>query len=242
VNGFTVPGLDRRLAAEGVGTFLLMVAIVGSGITMGDATPAGLFHHAVVVGAVLLVLIAPLAPVSGAHFNPAVTLAFLIERDLPKRDALPYVVVHVVMAIAGAVVANLMFGEAAIAPGTGDRGGVAKVMSEGLATFGLVFLILATVRAGRAAHVPYVVGGYITAAIVFTSSASFANPAVTIGRAFTGTWTGIQAMHVPGYLAAQLVGAMLAVWLGRWMFDSARRQATEPISDLQAPAPKEHAT
>lgn len=208
----------RRAGAELVGTTLLMVAIVGSGITMGGDGAAGLFHHAAVVGAALVALIVTFADVSGAHFNPAVTLAFALDRDLDRREVAPFVVAQVVGAVLGAVIANAMFGEPFAAVAATERGGLGRVASEGLATAGLVLVIFGSVRARREAHVPYVVGAYITGAIVFTSSASFANPAVTIGRAFTATWTGIQAEHVPGFLVGQVVGATLAVLLGRWLF------------------------
>ncbi len=227
--------LPRRLVAELLGTALLMVAIVGSGITMGDGA-SGLFHHAVVVGAVLVALIVALGPVSGAHFNPAVSLAFAMDRDLPRREVLPYIAVQVAGAAAGAIVANLLFSEPAIAAATGDRGGLARIASEAVATGGLVLVILGPVRSRQHAHVPYVVGAYIAAAIVFTSSASFANPAVTVGRALTGTWTGIRLEHVPGFLAGQLVGAVLAVLLARWLFTPAPR-AADDTPDTAAGAP-----
>lgn len=211
-------GTTRRAVAELVGTALLMVAIVGSGITMGDDGASGLFHHAAVVGATLVALIVTFGPVSGAHLNPAVTLAFAADGDLDRREVLPYLAAQVVGAIVGAVAANLLFGEPAVAAAAGDRGGLARVASEGVATAGLLLVILGSVRARRDAHVPYVVGAYIAGAIVFTSSASFANPAVTVGRAFTGTWTGIQAAHVPGFLVGQAVGAVAAVALARWLF------------------------
>lgn len=216
------PGTTRRAVAELVGTTLLMVAIVGSGITMGGDGAAGLFHHAAVVGATLLALIVTFADVSGAHFNPAVTLAFAADGDLDRREVAPFVLAQVVGAVLGAVIANAIFGEPWMAQAANDRGGLGRVVSEGLATAGLVLVIFGSVRARRDAHVPYVVGAYITGAIVFTSSASFANPAVTIGRAFTGTWTGIQVEHVPGFLAGQLVGAAGAVLLGRWLFPRER--------------------
>ena len=208
----------RRAVAELVGTMVLMVAIVGSGITMGDDGASGLFHHAAVVGATLVALIVTFADVSGAHFNPAVTLAFAADGDLDRREVVPFVVAQLAGAVLGTVVANAIFGEPLVAAAAGDRGGLGRVASEGLATAGLVLVIFGSVRARRDAHVPYVVGAYITGAIVFTSSASFANPAVTVGRALTSTWTGIQAEHVPGFLAGQLVGAAGAVALGRWLF------------------------
>ena len=218
----------RRATAELVGTTLLMVAIVGSGITMGGDGPAGLFHHAAVVGATLVALIVTFADVSGAHFNPAVTLAFAADGDLDRREVAPFVVAQVVGAVAGAVIANAMFGEPWVAAAASDRGGLARMASEGLATAGLVLVIFGSVRARREAHVPYVVGAYITGAIVFTSSASFANPAVTIGRALTPTWTGIQVEHVPGFLVGQLVGAAVAVGLGRWLFTTDRDRLRTP--------------
>jgi len=221
--------LSRRVAAELVGTALLMLAIVGSGITMGGDGASGLFHHAAVVGAALVALIVTFAPVSGAHFNPAVTAAFAADGDLDRRDVLPYAAAQVLGAILGAVLANLTFGEPAMGAAVADRGGMARIVSEGLATGGLVLVIFGPVRSRRDAHVPYVVGAWITGAIVFTASASFANPAVTVGRAFTGTWTGIQAGHVPGFLAGQVVGTVVAVVLARWLFSPPPRPA--PVDD-----------
>ena len=218
----------RRVVAELVGTTLLMLAIVGSGITMGDDGASGLFHHAAVVGAALVALIVTLAPVSGAHFNPAVTLAFAADGDLDRRDVAPYLLAQVVGAVLGAVLANATFGEPWVGAATGDRGGSGRVVAEGLATGGLVLVIFGSVRARREAHVPYVVGAWITGAIVFTASASFANPAVTVGRAFTSTWTGIQVAHVPGFLLGQTVGTAAAVLLARWLFG---RTATASPSD-----------
>jgi glycerol uptake facilitator-like aquaporin len=226
----------RRAVAELVGTFVLMLAVVGSGITMGGDGASGLFHHAAVVGATLVALIVTFAHVSGAHFNPAVTLAFALDGDLDRREVAPFVAAQVVGAVAGAIVANLIFGEPWAAAAAADRGGLARVVSEGLATGGLVLVIFGSVRARREAHVPYVVGAYITGAIVFTSSASFANPAVTIGRAFTATWTGIQAGHVPGFLAGQAVGTVVAVALARWLFTPSRPAAVhdrDPALDAE---------
>jgi glycerol uptake facilitator-like aquaporin len=224
----------RRVVAELVGTALLMVAIVGSGITMGGDGASGLFHHAAVVGAALVALIVTFAQVSGAHFNPAVTLAFAADGDLDRREVAPFVLAQVAGAVLGAVVANAMFGETWIGVATGDRGGLARIASEGIATGGLVLVILGSVRGRREAHVPYVVGAYIAGAIVFTSSASFANPAVTIGRALTSTWTGIRLEHVPGFLLGQAVGATAAVLLARWLF---RTRTGPPDSRASGPLP-----
>lgn len=235
------PETPRRVAAELVGTTLLMLAVVGSGITMGDDGAAGLFHHAAVVGGTLVALIVTFAPVSGAHFNPAVTLAFAADGDLDRREVLPFVIAQVTGAVLGAVLANAIFGEPLVATAATDRGGVARIVSEGLATGGLVLVVFGSVRARRDAHVPYVVGAWIMGAIVFTSSASFANPAVTVGRAFTGTWTGIRAGHVPGFVLGQAVGTVGAVLLGRWLFrnaDPAPLDGVDPAVSHGADAPR----
>lgn len=210
--------MTRRVAAEFGGTALLLAAVVGSGVTVGADGPSGLFHHAVAVGAVLVALIVAVGHVSGAHFNPAVTIAAVLLGHHDRRDLAPYVVAQTLGAVVGVVATLLMFGEPALALADGDRGGIGRIFSEGLATGGLVLVIIGALRGGRGQHVPYAVGAYITAAIVFTSSASFANPAVTIGRSLTDTWTGIQLVHVPGFLFGQVVGTALAIALARWLF------------------------
>ncbi len=202
----------RRLTAEGLGTALLMVAIVGSGITasIDGAASAQLFQHAAVVGAALTVLILTFGHVSGAHFNPAVTLVDAMFGGLPRRLAAGYVAVQVVGAVAGTAATNLLFGRGAFELATTARSGVALAGSEALATFGLLVVIFGVVHAGRHDAVAAAVGAYIGAAIYFTSSASFANPAVTVARMFSDTYTGIAPGGVAAFVAAQLVGAGLA--------------------------------
>lgn len=210
----------RRLASEFVGTALLLAAIVGSGITASADGPASvqLFMHAVVVGAALVALILAFGHVSGAHFNPAVTLVDAIFGGLPAPLAAAYTAAQVGGAAAGVVTTNLLFSEPAVTLAGTDRTGLAVASSEALATFGLVVVIFGVVASGRSGAVPAAVGSYIGAAIYFTSSASFANPAVTVARTLSDTYTGIAPGGVPGFVAAQAVGALLAAALVRWVF------------------------
>lgn len=206
------------LVAEAVGTALLLWAIVGSGIVVTHDGPlvAQLFPHAVVVGLALAALIAALAPVSGAHFNPVVTLAAAIGGHLPRRHVPGYVLAQVAGAVVGAVLANLSAGLAAVTLSKQAREGAGIVASEVGATLGLVAIVLLMVRAGRGlVAIAGAVGAWIAAAIVFTPSASFANPAVTVGRMLSDTFTGIAPASAPAFVAAQLVGALLAVALVR---------------------------
>ncbi|MBW3659591.1 MAG: aquaporin [Actinobacteria bacterium] len=212
--------MARKLAAEFVGTALLLVAVVGSGITASSdgAASAQLFHHAVVVGAALVALIVTFGHVSGAHFNPAVTLVDALFRGLRSREAAGYVAVQLAGAVVGVLVTNAMFGGPAVSIATTDRGGALLAGSEALATFGLLVVIFGVVRSGNLGAVPGAVGAYIAAAIYFTASASFANPAVTVARALSDTYTGIAPGGIPGFVAAQLVGALAAAALIRWLF------------------------
>jgi arsenate reductase len=202
----------RALAAEFLGTAFLLAAVVGSGIVTSTdgAASAQLFQHAAVVGAALVALILAFGHVSGAHFNPAVTLVDALFGGLPALQAVRYVVVQVAGAIVGVVVTNALFSQPAIAVASTQRTGLALAGSEALATFGLLLVIFGTVRSGNLRAVPGAVGTYIGAAIYFTSSASFANPAVTVGRALTDTYTGIAPAGIIGFVLAQLVGALVA--------------------------------
>lgn len=218
----TTPSLGRRLAAEGVGAAFLLAAIVGSGI-MADQLSGGnaalaLLCNAAATGAILVVLITILAPVSGAHLNPAVTLAFMLRGEIAFRVAVLYVGSQIAGAVLGTLTAHLMFGEAILQMAATERSSAALYLSEAIATFGLVLTIFGAQRT-RPDTVPALVGLYIASAYWFTASTSFANPAVTIARAFTDTFVGIAPTGVPGFIAAQAIGAALAVPLSAWLFE-----------------------
>jgi glycerol uptake facilitator-like aquaporin len=213
-------GIDgRRLAAEGVGTLLLLAIVVGSGV-MGDALSAddgvALLGNTIATGAGLVVLILVFGPISGAHFNPAVTLAFFLRKEIAAREALMFVLVQTVFGILGVLLAHLMFDIDILQTSTKARQGLGQGAGEGVATFCLVLTILAVVRQ-RAEAVPYAVGLVITAGYWFTSSTSFANPAVTIARSLTDTFAGIEPGSVPVFLLAQLIGAVMAVLFWNWL-------------------------
>lgn len=212
--------LRRATVAEALGTALLLWAIVGSGIMVAHdgPLPAQLLPHAVAVGLALAAIIVMLGPISGAHLNPAVTMAAVLLGHLPRARALPYIAAQLVGGIAGVAGANLMAGLPAISVATQDRGGAALIASEVGATLVLVLLIFLMVRSGRSTGaIATAVGAYIAAALMFTSSTAFANPAVTIARALSDTFTGIAPSSVTGFVAAQFVGALLAVVLVRWL-------------------------
>ncbi len=215
-------GVARRAAAEAVGTAFLVAVVVGSGIHAQRLSPDDvglqLLESSIATGAVLVALILAFGSVSGAHFNPVVTLADRLLGGVPTREAGVYVIAQVVGACVGAMVANLMFELPAIDVSTNDRASGAHWLAEVVAAFGLVLIILGVVRAGRATSAALAVGGYIAAAYWFTSSTSFANPAVTVGRTFTNTFAGIAPEAVPGFVLAQIVGALLAVALGAYLF------------------------
>ncbi|MEM9970668.1 MAG: MIP/aquaporin family protein [Pseudomonadota bacterium] len=216
--------VSRKIVAEALGTGLLVVTVVGSGIMADRLTEdvaLALLGNTIPTGAILVVLITVLGPVSGAHFNPAVTLAFLLRREIGAGLALGYVAVQVAGAIAGTVLAHAMFGEALWQVSQTARTGGAQWLAEVVATFGLVFVIFGGV-AKRPDAVPWLVGLYITAAYWFTASTSFANPAVAIGRAFTDTFSGIRPVDLPGFIAAELFGAVLATALAGWIYRSIR--------------------
>lgn len=216
----TEPGIGRALVSEALGTALLLWTIVASGIVVErHITEVGvqLIVHGLAVGVGLAVLIAVLGPVSGAHFNPAVTLGFLRTRTLGPGRAASYIAVQVGAAVVGVVAANLMFGEPAIAVSLTERSGLAQASSEFVGTFVLVLAILVLVRAGRTSLVPSVVGGWITVIIVASPSTGFANPAVTIGRMFTDTFSGIRPVDTFAFIAVQLVAAVAAAALAMWL-------------------------
>jgi glycerol uptake facilitator-like aquaporin len=215
--------LPRRLVAEFVGTLFLLAAVVGSGI-MGDRLASGnvaiaLLANSIATGAALIALILAFASVSGAHFNPAVTLAAAWQGGIAWRDVPLYIAAQLVGAIAGVLAAHLMFGEPWFSASTHARSGPAQLFSEFLATFGLVTVLWGSSRT-RPAAVPFAVGAYIAAAYWFTSSTSFANPAVTLARALTNTFSGIRPVDVPGFILAQLAGAFAASALLRWLLQN----------------------
>jgi glycerol uptake facilitator-like aquaporin len=213
--------LARRLTAEGLGTSLLLAAIVGSGIMAeqlsGGNTALALLCNSTATGAMLIVLIAMFGPVSGAHFNPLVTLAFLLRREIERHAAAAYIVVQIAGAVLGTWAAHLMFSLEPFDLAAKVRSGPGLWFAEGIATFGLIVTIFGVQR-WRVDMVPTMVGLYIAAAYWFTASTSFANPAVTLARALTNTFTGIAPASVPGFIMAQIIGALAAVPLSIWLF------------------------
>lgn len=211
---------SRRYFAEFIGTAFLLATVVGSGI-MAEALAGGnvaiaLLGNTIPTGAILVVLITMLGPISGAHFNPAVTLIFALRKEIGVRDSVVYLAVQVAGGIAGVWAAHMMFDLSILQFSTKVRTGGPQWFAEGVATFGLVFTILATLKA-KASAVPVAVGLYITAAYWFTASTSFANPAVTIARSLSDTFAGIQPQDAPGFIVAQLVGAVIALVIAQWM-------------------------
>jgi len=224
--------LAKRVAAEALGTHFLLAAVVGSGI-MAERLAAGnmalaLLANTVATGAALGALIISFAPMSGAHFNPVVTLSFALRRDLVWQDVRLYLLAQVVGGIGGVVTANLMFGLPAVFMSNHPRTGTAQLFSEFIATFGLVSVILATSRS-QVAVVAIAVGAYISAAYWFTASTSFANPAVTVSRSLSDTFAGIRPVDVPGFVLAQLAGGMAATVLFRWLMPAQNDHRKEQI-------------
>ncbi len=212
--------LSRRIVAEVLGTAFLLAAVVGSGI-MGEKLAGGniaiaLLANTLATGAMLVTLIFTFGPISGAHFNPAVTLADASQGGISWSDAPAYVIGQVLGAFIGVGAAHLMFGEALIQVSQHARSGGGQLFSEFVATFGLLCVIWGCVRL-RSEAVPVAVGLYITGAYWFTASTSFANPAVTLARAFTNTFAGIRPVDAAGFMVAQLLGAFIATVLFRWL-------------------------
>jgi glycerol uptake facilitator-like aquaporin len=211
--------LPRRMVAEALGTALLVATVVGSGIMAESLTrdvALALLGNTIATGAILVVLIAILGPISGAHFNPAVTLVFALKRELPMREALVYVAAQIIGGIAGTMIAHGMFELPLLQASLKLRSGNAQWFSEVVASFGLITTILAGLRFARASVSP-LVGLYITAAYWFTASTSFANPAVAIARSLSNTFSGIRPQDLPGFIAAELSGAVLALVLMQWL-------------------------
>jgi glycerol uptake facilitator-like aquaporin len=213
--------LARRATAEAVGTAFLVAMVVGSGIAAQRLSPHDvglqLLESSIATGAGLVALILALGPVSGGHFNPIVTLADRILGGITTRDAGVYVVVQVAGACVGAMVANLMFDLPAVTLSTHTRSSSGLWLGEIVASIGLIVVILGVVRSGRSSAAAFAVGGYIAAAYWFTSSTSFANPAVTVGRSLTDTFAGIALSSVPAFIACQVVGGLIGVTLGRYL-------------------------
>lgn len=226
--GFDLP---RRLTAEALGTGLLVATVVGSGIMAtrlaGDAGALALLCNTIPTGAILVVLITILGPVSGAHFNPAVSAAMALRRDLPWGEFLPYVLAQIAGGLAGSWLAHGMFDLPLLQASLTLRTGPGQWLGELTATFGLLLAILGAVRFNSPA-VPWCVGLYITAAYWFTSSTSFANPAVTIARAVSDTFAGIRPADVPAFVLAQFAGALLAMVMGGWLFAPQRSTKRPP--------------
>lgn len=211
-----MPSLVRRLAAEAVGTAFLLMSVIGSGIAAERLSPGDvglqLFENAVATAFALMALIWAFGPISGAHFNPAVTLADVVLKGRPVRDGAAYVVAQVAGGVVGTILANLMFSLPPVVVSTKVRGGPGQWLGEVIATLGLLMVIFLIPR-GRGAVVAVAVGAYIGAAYFFTSSTSFANPAVTISRMFSDTFAGIYPGSAPLFIVMQLVGAALAIGL-----------------------------
>lgn len=222
--------LQRRLAAEFLGTALLVATVVGSGIMAESMTrdvALQLLGNTIPTGAVLVVLITILGPISGAHFNPAVSLVFMAKGDLPRAETTFYVLAQMAGGIVGTMIAHLMFALPLLELSLKVRTGGPQWFAEAVATFGLVTVILAGIRFQQAA-VPWLVGLYITAAYWFTASTSFANPAVAIARALTNTFSGIRPLDLPGFIAAQLTGAFAAWALASWLLATPQK-AEHPL-------------
>jgi glycerol uptake facilitator-like aquaporin len=218
--------------SEAVGAALLLAAVVGSGI-MGERLSGGnvavaLLANTLATGATLTSLILTFGPISGAHFNPVVTLSEASQRGMPWRDVPSYIAAQIIGAFVGVAVAHLMFGEPIFAASQHARAGASQWFSEFIATFGLLAVIGGCARL-RASAVPFAVGAYIMGAYWFTASTSFANPAVTLARAASNTFAGIRPSDVPGFISAQLVGAAAATWLFRWLVPSLSKDASAVV-------------
>lgn len=234
--------LGRRLVAEGLGTAFLLIAVVGSGIAAESLSPGDvglqLFENAAATAAALIAIILALGPVSGAHLNPVVTLADRAYGGLSNIETAAYIAVQFLGAATGVVVANLMFSLPAIELSTRNRSSGGLWLAEVVATFGLLVVIFGVVRSGRTAMAPLAVGAYVGGAYFFTSSTSFANPAVTVARTLSNSFAGIAPGSVAPFVAAQLAGAALAVATVRYLYPTIARVADDvvvPPDDVGAP-------
>lgn len=221
------PSLSKRLVAEFVGTAFLLATVVGSGIMAeqlaGGNVAIALLGNTIPTGAILVVLITFFGPVSGAHFNPAVTTVFALRQEISVSQSASYIAAQILGGITGVLAAHMMFDLELLQFSQTARTGLPQWFAESVATFGLILTILGTLKVKPDA-VPLGVGLYITAAYWFTASTSFANPAVTIARSLTDTFSGIEPAHVAGFVAAQLVGAVIAWTYCRWQFGEAENQ------------------
>ncbi|MCY4314649.1 MAG: aquaporin family protein [Roseovarius sp.] len=216
--------MSRRLASEAIGTAFLVCAIVGSGIMadmLSDDIAVSLLGNSLATGAILFALITILGPISGAHFNPAVTFAFYLKRDIGLSEGLMYIAAQIAGGLIGTMVAHLMFSLDIIQISINARTGGGQWIAESIATFGLVGIIFAGIRFNANA-IPALVGVYIPAAIWFTASTSFANPAVAIARSVTDTFTGIRPIDLPGFIAAEFIGAAMAAAIFGWLLNETR--------------------
>ncbi len=228
--------LWRRLVAEVVGSAFLAAVVIGSGIAAQQLSPGNvgleLLENAAATAAGLFAIILMVGPVSGGHFNPVVSFVDAAFGGMSWRDAIAYLPAQVGGCVGGAVVANLMFSKAALSISTHDRASGAHFLSEVVATLGLILVIFALVRSGRARAVPAAVGAYIGAGYFFTSSTSFANPAITIGRMFSNTFAGIAPLSVPSFVVAQAVGGVLAFAVVKALY---RRSAAVEAEYIDVP-------
>ncbi|SHN43204.1 aquaporin [Cryptosporangium aurantiacum] len=242
VKGDGSPPLVRPLLAEGLGSALLAALVVGSGIAaqqLSDDVGLQLLENAAATAAGLFAIILMFGPVSGAHFNPVVSLADAVFGGLPWRTAAAYVPVQALGCIAGAVLANAMFAAPAVSISTTERATGPHLLAEVVATAGLVLVIFSLARSGRAATAPAAVAAYIGAAYWFTSSTSFANPAITIGRMFSDTFAGIAPSSAPAFVLAQLIGGALGVVLIRVLYPALRsEQAARAVLPADASTPR----
>lgn len=229
------PDMTRRLLAEALGTCLLVAVVVGSGVMaerLADGNLAvALLGNTLATGAMLCVLIQILGPISGAHFNPAVTLVFFLQREIGFGQALAYVLVQFIFAALGTAIAHLMFDMAIFEPSLHARAGLGQLTGEFIATFALVIAILGALATAPKAIAP-IVALTITGGYWFTSSTSFANPAVTFARMLTNSFSGIRPVDAPAFMAAQIAGAVMAALLSRWLW----KKTTTPAFLAKAPA------
>ena len=216
--------LSRRIVAEGIGAFFLFAGVIGSGIMASNLSQGSdgiaLLANTLATGSILFVLIAVLGPISGAHMNPAVSFVAALRRELTWREAALYILAQLSFGILGAWAAHLMFELPVLQIGIKPRNGIGQLVGEAIATFGLILTILGTIRF-RKEWVAGTVALYISAAYWFTSSTSFANPAITIARSLSDTFAGIAVSDVPAFVVAQLAGAVMAALLAKWLFDKA---------------------